>query len=118
MKLSIALLLAIYSSCASAQAVEPADNLQKLLLKLRACVRTNAPVVQAAGAKNANEAIDLLLDTCEPQSIFLGVATNARTGPGKLSLDDFKDVGPMPPGTLRKAANEEWAGFIEATRPR
>jgi hypothetical protein len=118
MKVLIALLLATCLSCASAQTVEHGDNLQRLLLKLRACVRANAPDVQTAAAKNAKEAINLLLDRCEPQSIFPGVATNAPAVAGKLSVDDFRDTGPMPPGILRKTVNEEWASFIEETRPR
>ncbi len=118
MKTVIALLLAACSWSASAQTVAQSDNLQQLLLKLRACVRANAPAVKAAGVMNAVEATSLLLETCGPQSIFLGVASGSRTGPGKLSWEDFAHVGPIPPGILRRAASEEWASFIEETRAR
>jgi hypothetical protein len=107
----IALLLTSLPWTASAQTAVQSDSLQELLLKLRACVRANAPAMQAAGIKNVNEATNLLSGKCGPQSGLL-------IGPGKLSLDDFANVGPLPPGILRRAASEEWVSFIEETRAR
>jgi hypothetical protein len=118
LKPAITLLLATLPWSVSAQTAVQNENLLQLLSKLRTCVRANAPTAQAAGMKNTSEATNFVIKTCTPGSIFLGDASTALAGPGTLSLNDFANVGPMPPGILRRVAREEWVSFVEGTRTR
>jgi hypothetical protein len=93
--ISTALLLAIAPSVSLAQ---PTSD--TVILTLRTCVQANASAAQSAGVQTADEAIEFFIRTCN----------------GELSTALAKpNVGPVVPGSFRRAIREEWTAFSAHT---
>lgn len=121
MRIVVTLLLATVPWSVSAQTAQN-ENLKEVISKLRACVRTYAPAVQAVGMQKTSDAINFFIETCTPPLSVIDL-TNAGAAPppprpGMLSPSDFANVGAVPPGIFRRAIGEEWAAFVEETRTR
>jgi hypothetical protein len=101
MRIAITLLLAIVPWSASAQKGQT-DNLDEIIAKLRACVRTHAAEAQAAAAKGVGDTVDYFVRVCSPPII---------------ELDPAK-VGAVPPGIFRVTITKEWATITGETRTR
>ncbi len=114
MRTAIAVLLVAPWST-SGQTAED-QKLNEVLAKLRACVRTYAPAIQAKDQRNA---IDRLIDTCTPSLIDLvngGLPPIAQ--PGAISLSDMAGVGAVSPGLFRQVVREALANGADHPRTR
>lgn len=118
LRTAITLLLATVPWSVSAQTTAQTENLLQVIFKLKTCVRTHAPVAQAAGVQKPSDAINFFIKTCIPPASVLGNADAASAEPGTLSLSDLNNVGAMPPGVFRRIIGEEWASLVEETRAR
>ncbi|MCS3931216.1 hypothetical protein M2175_006247 [Bradyrhizobium elkanii] len=101
MRIAITLLLAIVTWPASAQ-IGQNGKLGEIIAKLRACVRTHAPEVQAPAAKGISNAVDYFSEVCSPPI---------------TDLDPAK-VGAVPPGLFRITITEEWNTIASEKRKR
>jgi hypothetical protein len=121
LRIGIALLLATAPWSVSAQTAQN-ENLKEVISRLSACVRTYAPAARAAGMQNTGDAINFFIETCTPpltvDSLINAGAAPPLPRPGMLSLNDFANVGAIPPGVFRRAIGEEWVDFVEQTRTR
>ena len=101
MRIAITLLLAIVTSSASAQ-MDQSEKLRETIAKLKACVRTHAPEVQAPAAKGIGNAVDYFSEVCSPPI---------------TDLDPAK-VGAVPPGIFRATIKQEWSTIAGDTSAR
>ncbi|MGJ4923971.1 hypothetical protein ACQR0Y_25165 [Bradyrhizobium oligotrophicum] len=100
LRTAIASLLVTAALLVSARAEN--DNLRQVVSNLKACVRTYAPTVKAAGFRTADDAVNLFIERCGPRASFLAP----------------ENVGAIPPGLLRDAVRDEWSAFIGDAQPR
>ncbi|MET4425689.1 hypothetical protein [Bradyrhizobium sp. RT3a] len=101
MRIVITLLLAIVPWSAWAQ-IGQNEKLGEIIAKLKACVRTHAPEVQAPAAKGSGNAVDYFIKVCSPPITDL----------------DPANVGAVPPGIFRVTITEEWDAIAGETRTR